>query len=369
MQKPIGVYVHIPFCVNKCPYCNFYSVKEADYIMDEYVEKLCSLLYLHSEYRVADTVYFGGGTPTAMGEKRLIKILDSVVAAFDIDAKQAEISLEANPATINLNELVALRQAGFNRISFGVQSMLAEGLHSLGRIHTVKDCENAVTDARKAGFTNLSLDLMLGIPHQDMQAQLKSIEKCIRLQPDHISAYLLKIEEGTKFFQDNMAQFCLDEDGQSNLYLKAVELLEDSGFQQYEISNFAKNNKVCKHNLKYWNCEEYFGFGPAAHSFLEGKRFGIKPDLYRFLKTDRLEDVTEFTEIGGSFEEYVMLRLRLKEGLVFAQAKERFGETCEEIVQRAKKYLPLGLVTISKKQLALTKEGFLLSNYIISDLI
>ncbi len=276
-----GIYVHVPFCAAKCPYCNFYSVKAQDSLMDAYTEKLCQTLEQSARRwpRRMDSLYFGGGTPILLGPERIEKILNAARRYFSLE--QAEITLEANPASTLEPVLRELYAAGVNRLSFGMQSADEGELRLLGRRHTAKEAALAVEQAQRAGFFNLSLDLMLGLPQQTAQSVENSVDFCAKTGVSHISAYLLKVELGTPFDQNGMAARCPDADGQADLYLCAVNALEKHGFFQYEISNFAKPGFHSRHNCKYWLGAEYLGLGPAAHSFLEGRRRFFPPEIGR----------------------------------------------------------------------------------------
>ena len=246
-----GVYIHVPFCAAKCPYCNFYSVKAEESLMDAYTEQICRALAASAErwQRRADTLYFGGGTPILLGARRIERIVSTARRHFGL--QNAEITLEANPASTLEETLRDLFAAGVNRLSFGMQSADEEELRILGRRHTAKEAALAVAHAQAAGFSNISLDLMLGIPQQTAQSVEKSIGFCAETGITHISAYLLKIEEGTPFDRNGVAARCPDPDEQAERYLQAVEALARHGFCQYEISNFAKPGFHSRHNCKY----------------------------------------------------------------------------------------------------------------------
>ena len=281
-----GVYIHVPFCAAKCPYCNFYSVKAEESLMDAYTEQICRALAASAErwQRRADTLYFGGGTPILLGARRIERIVSTARRHFGL--QNAEITLEANPASTLEETLRDLFAAGVNRLSFGMQSADEEELRILGRRHTAKEAARAVAHAQAAGFSNISLDLMLGIPQQTAQSVEKSIGFCAETGITHISAYLLKIEEGTPFDRNGVAARCPDPDEQAERYLQAVEALARHGFCQYEISNFAKPGFHSRHNCKYWLGAEYLGLGQAAHSMMDGRRFFFPWDLAGFLAAE-----------------------------------------------------------------------------------
>lgn len=362
--SPIGIYIHIPFCDGKCPYCDFYSVAPDGQLKSDYCDALEREMERYAGLRV-ETVYFGGGTPTLMGGELLSRLLDSVRRIFDVDT-QAEITFEMNPRTADLEMLRILRESGFNRVSMGLQSGVDSELSALGRRHTLADAQSAVADIRAAGFDNLSLDLMLGIPGQTTESLVRSIERVCALEPEHISAYILKIEPGTPFAAISDSLDVADEDGQAELYTLAVAELERRGYLRYEISNFARNGRISRHNTRYWDCGEYLGFGPAAHSFFGGRRFYYPRDLAGFIGGASTVDDGE----GGDRDEYLMLRMRLTEGVTQHGWRERFGEDIpQRYFDRARPLAAGGLLTADGNGLRLQGEGFLLSNAVISRLM
>ncbi|MBR5089657.1 MAG: radical SAM family heme chaperone HemW, partial [Ruminiclostridium sp.] len=350
-----GLYIHVPFCLSKCPYCDFYSVPFSRDRAGEYAGSVIrNIAHYGARY---DTVYFGGGTPVLLYEH-----IGRILAAAEI-VTGAEVTVEANPCMALPAVLDALYEAGVNRLSFGVQSMLPEELGFLGRRHTVKQAENALTNARRAGFTNISADMMIGLPGQDERGITHTAERLAELGASHISAYILKIEEGTPFAQRDIP--LPDEDRTAELYLHTVAELDRLGYAQYEISNFAKPGYECRHNLKYWRCEEYIGIGASAHSYHAGKRFRVEPDIDGFISSPVQRTVIT-DDKPGEWEEYAMLRLRLSEGITFAQA-ERFGKA-DELRRNAAK-LPASLVQCTESGVRLTSKGFLVSNAVIGELL
>ncbi|MBO5858426.1 MAG: radical SAM family heme chaperone HemW [Clostridia bacterium] len=362
-QKPIGLYLHIPFCKGKCPYCDFYSVAPQKGVTDSYVAALCRKI--DEENRIYDTVYFGGGTPSLLGADNVALILSHIRMTDN-----CEVTLECNPSDTGAENSVfdfeKAAKAGVNRISLGLQSAVDSERKTLGRRGGCDDVERAIARAKAAGITNISLDLMLGIPNQTKESLLESVEFCKKSGAAHVSAYILKIEEGTFFYKKKDSLILPDEDETSELYLEAVNALEKAGFTQYEISNFSKENYESRHNLKYWRCEEYLGIGAAAHSFADGKRFYYERSIADFIEGKPPVDDGE----GGDEEEYIMLTLRLKEGLNFAKFKSRFGKTIPHgILEEAKALQKHGLVIVDSEKIALTKQGFLLSNAVICRLL
>ena len=351
-----GLYVHIPFCLSKCPYCDFYSVRYEKETAERYKTAVINnLLYYGGKF---DTVYFGGGTPIL-----LWKEICEILKAADI-AENAEITVEANPCCTDGEKLAALKKAGVNRISFGVQSLNGNELKKLGRRHDAETAVKAIELAFSCGFDNISADIMLGTEGQAWESVENTVNRISELPVAHISAYMLKIEENTPFAKAKLD--LPDEDEVCDIYLNTVGLLEAKGFKQYEISNFAKDGFSCRHNLKYWNCEEYLGIGPAAHSYWNGKRFFVKRDLEQFLCVDVQKTEIE-EENPADFEEYAMLRLRLCEGLDLKEY-EKHGGDAKAVTERIKS-IPSNLVSFGNNSVSLTSEGFLISNTVIGRIL
>ena len=364
----VGIYIHVPFCLRKCPYCDFYSVAFNKNMMQQYVEAICRNIEKYKGKGIeADTVYFGGGTPSLLTAEQVWQILDKIESCFSL--VEPEITLEANPCSVNKEKLLGYKQAGINRISFGVQSADNTQLKFLGRLHDFDLATKAVHDAHSAGIDNISCDLMLGLAGQDMKSLCETIDKITSLPINHISAYMLKIEKGTPFDKNNVQNLIADEDLQCDMYLKTVELLAQKGFLQYEVSNFAKDEKYSKHNLKYWHGEEYIGFGPSAHSYFGGKRYYVPKDLQDFVDSPfQTEVVSE--ENPDKFEEYVIFSLRLKWGIDYNKlCKIGDKERADFILQRAIAIEKQGLCKVTDGNIALTPKGFLVSNAIIGEFL
>ena len=362
-KKPIGLYIHIPFCRSKCPYCDFYSFIPNGNIINDYKEAV--IREIEEKNPLCDTVYFGGGTPSFAGEKTLCEILSHIRKA-----ESCEITVECNPADTGREEydfdFSALAKAGVNRISMGLQSGIESERKALGRLSGCDEISRAISRAKKAGIENISLDLMLGIPGQTKESLQKSIDFCASSGAKHISAYILKIEDETYFGKHREKLVLPDEDETCDLYLQAVKSLEEYGFKQYEISNFAFPGFESRHNLKYWHLEDYLGIGPAAHSFIGGKRFYRERDIYSFIKGEK--PVPDGT--GGDCEEYIMLSLRLAEGLSFDILKEKYNVAPgNAFFDYAKKLSENSLINLTDEGLSLTPRGFLISNSIITELI
>ena len=365
-MRNTGLYIHIPFCDGKCYYCSFYSVKRDSDKMDEYTQALIKAIDSWGEKldREITSVYFGGGTPSVLGYERLSSVLDKVCRSFCL-GRGAEITVEVNPAAKDSLDFTALRNAGFNRLSVGMQSANDSELKKLGRRHCADDVEKTVQAARNAGFDNISLDVMLAIPGQTVESLERTLNECAMLGADHISAYILKIEEGTHFYREKDKLALFNDDEQARMYELTVNGLKEFGYEQYEISNFAKPGYESRHNLLYWHDEEYLGLGPSAHSFFDGKRF-FYPDSFEGFYNGS----TIYEGDGGDKDEYIMLALRLTEGLSFERFKERFKEDVStDIISKAQRLEESGLVRISPSSLSLTVKGFLVSNSVICYLL
>lgn len=363
----LGLYLHIPFCDGKCPYCDFYSMRADETIKDAYTNALCKAVedWSCKERRTVDTVYFGGGTPTLLGTERLCRILEKICTCFSV-IQNAEITLEANPTASLQTNWAQLHKTGFNRLSMGLQSAVDHELVLLGRRHTAGDAARAVAQAQKAGFNRISLDLMLAIPEQTLESISRSVSFCTALGVEHVSAYLLKIEPGTPFAAMASHLRLPDEETQCEYYLHACAQLEENGYRQYEISNFAKSGGESRHNLRYWKGQEYLGIGSSAHSFYNGLRFFYPRDLNSFLRGEGpVED-----GIGGDMEEFLMLRLRLSEGISQSAWAERFGVGFSAgLEKKARQLARCGLMEYSRERIRLTRRGFLVSNEIICQLL
>ena len=285
-KKPLGIYIHVPFCRSKCAYCDFYSLAaKDDKLMDQYLQAICTHIKecgsLAPNYHV-DTIYFGGGTPSFFGANGMVTILTAIRKHFHVDLR-AEITFEANPDSITPRLLRRLKSEGFNRVSLGVQCDNDEILKKLGRPHNYEQVVKAVKRIRRAGYKNLSLDLIYGLPGQTLESWTATLEHVISLKPEHMSCYGLKVEEGTALYECQETLELPDDDTQAEMYLEAVNILRQHGYRQYEISNFAQRGMASKHNLKYWTGEEYLGFGPDASSDFAGKRFSIVRDLKAYI--------------------------------------------------------------------------------------
>lgn len=347
-----GLYIHVPFCLSKCPYCDFYSVPFEESLSARYIGAVIRNIRAYGgEF---DSVYFGGGTPVLIADN-----IGEILREADI-AGGAEITVECNPCLMTERALGTLLEAGVNRISIGVQSLNDGELKALGRRHDARTAERAIIAANRAGFENVSADIMLATPRQTAGSLAETLGRLAELPLTHVSAYMLKIEPDTPFGRDTPE--LPDEDETADIYLQTVKTLSEHGFAQYEISNFAKAGFECGHNLKYWRREEYLGIGAAAHSLYKGRRFYVGRGAAAFAEAERQEELAEgdIPNEREVFEERVMLGLRLTEGIAEELYKPLLGRL---------KYIPEGYYTLKDGRLALTAEGFAVSNNIIAALL
>ena len=376
-KTPLGVYIHVPFCRSKCQYCDFYSLStKDDKLMDGYLNAICAHIKeagaLAPNYKV-DTIYFGGGTPSFFGAEGMATILTYIRRSFDVD-NNAEISFECNPDSVSDKLLHRLKAEGFNRASLGIQNDDDEVLKKLGRPHTYGQAVAAFHRIRKAGFRNISVDLMYGLPGQTLRAWQDTLEHVLTLNPEHISCYGLKVEEGTPLYQVRDYANLPDDDTQADMYMTMIEILKGHGFRQYEISNFARKGLYSRHNMKYWTGGEYIGFGPSASSDFAGKRFTICRSVQDYVtgikkKGQIIEEVQEIParERAG---EYLMLRLRTTTGINPDEYERMFLLPFAPIEDVLIKQRNLGYaVQTEDNRWHLTPQGFLISNTIISDLL
>ena len=376
--QPLGIYVHVPFCRSKCEYCDFYSLaggmnKES---MDLYLQAILAHIREAAQRAagyVVDTVYFGGGTPSFFGAPGLVRILAEIDRRFHL-SRDAEISLEANPDSVTQQSLGKLRRAGFNRISIGVQCDEDTKLKALGRPHNYRQAQSAVQMARKAGFDNVSVDLMFGLPNQSREQWMATVRNVADLKPDHISCYGLKVEEGTRLWEYREGANLPDDDAQADMYFYAVETLESLGYQQYEISNFSRPGMECRHNLKYWSGEPYLGFGPAVASDFAGKRFTAEADLNRYV-TGILDHGTilsqcESVPMRERAGEYLMLRLRTRYGIEQHEYQRNYLLPFAPLEELLARYREQELAEYDENgRWHLTPKGYMVSNTLLVELL
>lgn len=354
----IGLYIHIPFCRKKCNYCDFYSIGGADGVPAEYIRAIKRKIAAHQPFTAA-TVYFGGGTPSLLTPAQVGDILSAVDIAPD-----AEITLEANPDTLTFEKLAGYRAAGVNRLSVGVQTVYDSSLATLGRIHDADKAALAFKWAKQAGFENISGDLMIGLDNYSYDEMYATIDFLVNRGATHISAYMLKIEEGTPFYYDTPKNLA-DEDQMADYYLAACKKMADYGYQQYEISNFCLPGYHSRHNTIYWKLDDYLGIGPGAHSCMGGRRFYYPRDLSAFIMAGgTVRDGTV------DADDYIMLSLRLQSGLDFSQLAEKWHLAPNAYVKRKLEiYARQGFINYDGNTVSLTPAGFLAENIIASDIM
>lgn len=368
MKNNFGLYIHVPFCASKCRYCDFYSFAGKQSQMDDYVE----VLFWHADKfapqfagRQVDTVYFGGGTPSLLGGERLTRMLDGLHERFAI-LPDAEITVECNPDSMTDDLLSILKDAGVNRLSVGVQSAHDDELRMLGRRHNFAEAQSAICRAQDAGFDNISLDLMYGLPGQTQEYFMQSVEALLALSPAHLSCYSLKLEPGTPMGRENPV--LPDGDAQADLYLALCDRLRQAGFEHYEISNWAKPGRASRHNSRYWTLSDYLGLGPGAHSYVAGRRFAEPSSLTAFSDHAQVVDEEDIPDFSPH-SEYIMLRLRTAAGVDVQDFTARFGRDFAPYEAHLAALQKPGLTEKTQTGWRLTEAGFLVSNLIITDVL
>lgn len=371
--RRLGLYIHIPFCRTKCLYCDFCSfVNRDEGERNSYVNALLGEIEVRGtkEYLV-DTIYFGGGTPSLLSAEQVGKILFDVRENFEL-ADDVEITLECNPMT-HLDDgkeyFSALRVLGVNRLSLGVQSAVDAELKLIGRHHTFEEAERTFSDARKAGFDNISLDLMFGIPSQTIQSLEYSANQLIKLGAEHISIYSLQLEEGTPLYRMRDRYELADDDISADMYASINDMMREAGYSHYEISNYAKKSRESRHNSKYWQLDEYLGLGLAAHSDFKGKRSENTKDLAKYLNGGCLEKEDFISAKEREFE-FLMLGLRMSKGISKAEFSVRFGvDFNEKYGENIEKYGKMGYFCTQDDRVALTERGFEVSNALFAEIL
>ncbi|MEA5084540.1 MAG: radical SAM family heme chaperone HemW [Lachnospiraceae bacterium] len=377
-MKQLSIYIHIPFCKKKCLYCDFPSFSGCENIYEDYVNSLVSELgdnaSEYTEYEIA-TIFIGGGTPTVLPPKQLGRILDMVLSKYNV-RNDAEITIEANPGTVNAQIFKELKSMYVNRLSFGVQAWQNSLLTSLGRIHDNETFVRNFNEARDVGFKNISCDLMFSLPNQILSDWEETLEKIMRLNPEHISAYSLIIEDGTPFkemYEKGMFK-ATDDVLDREMYYLAKEMLKDKGYNQYEISNFAKQGFESRHNIVYWNTKEYLGFGLGAHSYIHGERFHNTYAMSDYINSKgnrvKLRENIEILSKEEKMEEFMFMGLRMTEGISISEFKKRFNSNVEDVFKDSVDYL-IDQKLLYKKDdmLALTDKGIDLSNFVFEKFI
>lgn len=392
-HKSLGIYIHIPFCVRKCLYCDFVSGPASLQDKKDYVNCLLNEIEMRAKElqrsgTVIDTVFIGGGTPSVIDAEDIVEILCKLKSNYRF-AEDCECSIEVNPGTVDFDKLKKYREAGMNRLSIGLQSCNNNELKALGRIHDYSAFEETYRLARKAGFENINVDLMSAIPEQTEDSFIHSLKRVAQLNPEHISVYSLIVEEGTPFY--NMDLNIPDEDTERKIYHMTAQILEEYGYSQYEISNYAKPGMECRHNIRYWQCDEYIGFGVAAASYLNDIRWKNTEDMHQYMsEIKRLAGVLEHSIEGPvCFEdnmylycereiltpddkcaEFMFMGLRMNEGVSENEFMKRFGcRMDEKYADVIEEHIENGLLWRDKKRIGLTPKGRDVSNYVMAEFL
>lgn len=396
-SRKVGLYIHLPFCQRKCDYCGFYSLdRQTDVTRKQYLDDLLHEIRMRKtwletglpnnpgpEAYVVDTIFIGGGTPSLYEGQDINRLLDGIRQSWQLD-EQTEITMESNPNSLSFNKLSDYKQAGVNRLSIGIQSFDNTLLSQLGRLHNADCGETSVAMARQAGFDNISLDFMFGLPGQTMDQWTDTLERAVSLKPSHLSLYTLQLEEGTRYYQAYKSGHLplLDHTLDRIFYHEAIALLKQYGYQKYEISNFAKSGRECLHNLKYWSMGEFFGFGPAASSYLNGTRWSNFNTLNQWseaMQNGRLPVAPATVKADSRQDEigiFMFTGLRKSEGISLMEFEDRFGERFfhhfHGQIKRLERYRSQGLLDWSDSELGnlwLTETGIDQSNKIMSEFV
>ncbi|MCL2847240.1 MAG: radical SAM family heme chaperone HemW [Firmicutes bacterium] len=370
-----AIYIHIPYCKQKCGYCSFYSITDFCSI-EKYIDATCreveDILLTASRKIEIDTIYIGGGTPSMLPYSQLKQIFDCLYKNSDI-SKDAEITIEVNPESANLNLFTHIKLLGINRISIGLQSHDNEILKTINRSHTYEMFENAVNLAAKLGFNNISADIILGLPNQDKESVIKSLELITSFESiKHISMYALTLDEDCKLYKEG---FKIDIDLQADLYNLAFKFSESKGFDRYEISNFARKSYESRHNQKYWTGENYYGFGAGAHSLIDGVRIENKPDIKAYINQDFAQKkydskIYHTLSIQEKIEEYIMLSLRTVKGINLTELKQKYSyDLLTHKKTQIEKFLSQKLLIRRGNSLAIVPNAFYIMNAIVVELL
>lgn len=365
----LGLYLHVPFCVSKCRYCDFCSFPMGEDARAQYAKALIrEIEAAPQDMREVDSIFFGGGTPSLLSEEAFEAIFSVLRKKYRIP-KDAEITVEANPGTVTRQKLSALRALGVNRISMGLQSSFNRELSALGRIHTYEEFLESYRAVRECGIENINIDLMYATPNQTVQSFEKTLSRVIALSPAHISAYSLILEEGTPLYKERESLTLPTEEEETEMYASACRMLSAAGYRHYEISNYAKDGRICRHNLRYWQGGDYLGFGLAAHSLYLGERLAATEDMESYL-SDPLAVSRTARDLSSEAEEYVMLGLRTAFGISLSEYRRRFGrDLLSGKEEQIALYTRLGYLCIEGDRLYLTEQGFYLSNAILCEIM
>ncbi|MBO5262585.1 MAG: radical SAM family heme chaperone HemW [Clostridia bacterium] len=374
-MRRIGLYIHIPFCVKKCNYCDFYSLPHSKEKEELYISALCKHiekekhLYDNCEF---DTVYIGGGTPSILSKSSVIRLVGAVKKHLNT-TQGGEFTIELNPCTITKEKLLTYKELGINRLSIGVQSANDKELKCLGRAHTSKEAFEKFNLARECGFNNISLDVMFSLPNQKISDFQKTLDYVCGFSPEHISAYGLKIEENTPFGKNRDKLSLPSEDEDYDMYMCLCDTLSKNGYEQYEISNFSKRGYRSRHNMKYWLCQEYVGFGPSSHSYFDGVRYYYDANFQKYIdgSSERIMETVNDAEttLADKMDEYVMLRLRLSDGVDEGEFFKAFNKSFLDEYPKLKDFLKNGYVVHQDGHYSFTRRGYFVSNYILSEIL
>ena len=374
----LGLYIHIPFCVTKCKYCDFNSFKIDLNEKTKYLNYLGEEMKLYKEEiknREIDSVFVGGGTPSILNENEINILFEKIKENFNIKSN-AEITMECNPGTLTLNKLKVMKKSGVNRLSIGLQAVQNHHLKYIGRIHTFEEFEKNYHDAKQMGFDNINIDLMYALPNQSREDWMESLEKVVKLNPTHISAYSLILEENTELFKmyERDEFNLLDENTDIEMYEYTINYLKSHGYNQYEISNYAKDNFECKHNVLYWKCEEYVGIGASASGYFNGIRYNNICELDNYekmiLEGEKPIEWEEKLSIKDEIEESIFLGLRMNEGIQISDFKEKYNFDFEkEYKNEIEKLSKMELIEIDNNRMKLTQKGREISNSVFVEFI
>ena len=365
MKKSLGIYIHIPFCVCKCKYCDFLSGPAGKDVQKKYVEMLLKEIEQYKEVlknNCTDTIFLGGGTPSILGGEDIVRIMEKLYAAGNI-SETAEISIEANPGTVTEEKLLLWKKVGINRISFGLQSADNEELKCLGRIHTWEEFKENFHLARKCGFENINVDLMSALPGQTVKTWKETMKKVVSLKPEHISAYSLIIEEGTPFYAlyADHPELLPTEEEEREMYYETKAFFASKGYERYEISNYAKPGYECRHNLSYWERVDYLGLGLGAASLLGNVRKSNQTELSEYLKGNYKGEEERLSEVNA-MEEYFFLGLREMKGVDWTPYQVQYEKTVQKLVTE-------GLIEQEGDYIRLTELGIDVSNYVLAEFL
>jgi putative coproporphyrinogen dehydrogenase len=382
MRKKLELYVHIPFCEKKCLYCDFLSFSAEDDLHKAYVDKLIEEIRVqaknYSDYQIS-SIFIGGGTPSVIKAVYISNIMSAIYEAFIVESL-AEVTIECNPGTVDIDKLLVYKQSGINRISVGLQSSVDKELQHLGRVHTYADFLYSYEKIRESGYKNVNIDLMSALPWQTLDSWKSTLKKVVMLKPEHISAYSLIIEEGTEFSKiygsPEGRKFLPTEEVERDMYHSTIDILKNYGYERYEISNYAKPGYESKHNIGYWTGEEYLGFGIGASSYVYGRRFHVEKDIKKYLDINMKRDIMPLYQnihelsTKEKMEEFMFLGLRLTKGVLVTDFYDRFGMELIDVFEKPiQKNISFGLLKYENLYLRLTDKGLDLSNRVMGDFL